>query len=150
MSETTLQPFAQDLMSLETKEKELSLEIANLEAELVNSELYIKLRDKKEALAVLQKTHEEKERDTIKAMVSIGLKSAEFFNRKFTLVQTPWAVEVLDETKIPKEYFKEKVTTSLDKKLLGADLKDGKSVDGVILKVDRRLRVTDKDTKSLI
>lgn len=89
MSETTLQPFAQDLMSLETKEKELSLEIANLEAELVNSELYIKLRDKKEALAVLQKTHEEKERDTIKAMVSIGLKSAEFFNRKFTLVQTP-------------------------------------------------------------
>jgi hypothetical protein len=59
-------------------------------------------------------------------------------------------VEVLDETKIPKEYFKEKITTSLDKKLLGADLKDGKSVDGVILKVDRRLKVTDKDTKSLI
>jgi hypothetical protein len=59
-------------------------------------------------------------------------------------------VEVLDETKIPKEYFKEKVTTSLDKKLLGTDLKDGKSVDGVILKIDRRLKITDKDIKSLI
>ncbi len=144
-STTTIQPFVQDVVSLETEEKELALEVANLEAKLINSEVYKKLRDKKDALQALRTKVESTREATVQAMLSIGLKSAEFFNRKFTIVQSPGAVEVLDEDQIPAEYFKEKVTKSLDKKTLSADLKEWKAIDGVILKRSRRLEVTDKD-----
>lgn len=44
------------------------------------------------------------------------------------------SVDIIDENLIPVEYYKEKVTTVLDKKKILADLKAGKEISGVKLK----------------
>ncbi len=50
-------------------------------------------------------------------------------------------VEIEDETKLPKKYFKEKVTVSVDKIKLGKDLKAGEQVPGAFLKANKLLQI---------
>lgn len=144
--EKQLQQITQDLILLTEKIKKLELEIVNLEDELLKSDLYKKICDKKIMLTELETDYKEKEKNTIKTMVSMWLNSIDFWNRNFTMVQNLWIVEVLDEIKIPREYFKEKIITSLDKETLSIDLRKGKLIDGAILEADRRIKITEKES----
>ena len=47
-----------------------------------------------------------------------------------TLRKPTASLNVLDESEVPTEYFKEVVKTSIDKKQLLSDIKDGKEVKG--------------------
>ena len=49
-------------------------------------------------------------------------------------------VEVLDETKIPEEYYVEKIEQRLDKRRILEELKDGKEIPGVRLKNNKHVR----------
>ena len=49
-------------------------------------------------------------------------------------------VEVIDETKIPEEYYIEKIETRLDKRRILEELKEGNSIPGVRLKVNKHVR----------
>ena len=49
-------------------------------------------------------------------------------------------VEILDETKIPKEYYIEKIELRLDKRRLLEELKDGKDIPGVVLQTNKHVR----------
>ena len=49
-------------------------------------------------------------------------------------------VEVIDETKIPKEYYIEKIELRLDKRRLLEELKDGKDIPGVVLQTNKHVR----------
>ena len=49
-------------------------------------------------------------------------------------------VEVMDETKIPSEYYIEKIETRLDKRRILEELKEGKSIPGVRLKKNKHVR----------
>ena len=51
------------------------------------------------------------------------------------------AVEIEDETKLPKKYFKEKVSVSVDKVSLGKDLKAGEKVPGAFMKEKANLQI---------
>ena len=53
----------------------------------------------------------------------------------------PGSVEVVEEDSIPKEYKKEVVTVTVDKKSILADLKEGVVVPGVTLKTGTSLTI---------
>ena len=49
-------------------------------------------------------------------------------------------VEIIDETKIPEEYYIEKIEARLDKRRILEELKEGNSIPGVRLKVNKHVR----------
>ena len=49
-------------------------------------------------------------------------------------------VEIIDENKIPDEYYVEKLETRLDKRRLPEELKEGKAIPGVRLKKNKHVR----------
>ena len=49
-------------------------------------------------------------------------------------------VEILDETKIPKEYYVEKIELRLDKRRILEELKEGKDIPGVVLQTNKHVR----------
>ena len=49
-------------------------------------------------------------------------------------------VEVIDESKIPDEYYVEKIETRLDKRRILEELKDGNIIPGVRLKKNKHVR----------
>ena len=49
-------------------------------------------------------------------------------------------VEVIDEEKIPSEYYVEKIELRLDKRRILEELKDGKDIPGVRLKKNKHVR----------
>ena len=49
-------------------------------------------------------------------------------------------VEVIDETKIPDEYYVEKIETRLDKRRILEELKEGNEIPGVRLRINKHVR----------
>ena len=49
-------------------------------------------------------------------------------------------VEIIDETKVPEEYYVEKIELRLDKRRMLEELKDGKEIPGVRLKKNKHVR----------
>ena len=49
-------------------------------------------------------------------------------------------VEILDETKIPKEYYVEKIELRLDNRRILEELKEGKDIPGVVLQTNKHVR----------
>ena len=49
-------------------------------------------------------------------------------------------VEIIDETKIPNEYYVEKIEQRLDKRRILEELKDGNDIPGVRLKKNKHVR----------
>ena len=49
-------------------------------------------------------------------------------------------VEILDDTKIPQEYYVEKIELRLDKRRILEELKEGKEIPGVRLKKNKHVR----------
>lgn len=74
----------------------------------------------------------------LEAMGEYGMQKVECGVHKFS-VRTSKAVEILDEVRIPNEYIK--VTTSVDKSALRADLLAGKVIDGAELRENKSLQI---------
>lgn len=72
-----------------------------------------------------------------------GVKKVETALGNLSLRKLPGSVEVIDESKLMNEpiYVVEKVTKTLDKKAILADLKEGLVVDGAILKTGTSLTI---------
>tara|TARA_R110002051_G_scaffold12620_2_gene43601 strand:- start:165 stop:656 length:492 start_codon:yes stop_codon:yes gene_type:complete len=49
-------------------------------------------------------------------------------------------VEIIDESKIPSEYYIEKIETRLDKRRILEELKEGTEIPGVVLKRNKHVR----------
>ena len=49
-------------------------------------------------------------------------------------------VEIIDESKIPNEYYIEKIETRLDKRRILEELKEGKEIPGVTLRKNKHVR----------
>ena len=67
------------------------------------------------------------------------IKSSPYF--KIRIKQCPPSVEVVDESQIPKEYFREKVTFSVDKIRLKEVLSEGVEVTGATLQRKLKLEI---------
>lgn len=70
-----------------------------------------------------------------------GKKKVETKLGNISIRKTPPSVNILDETKIPLEYIGIKEITSIDKKLLLSDLKDGLVIPGAEIKQGTSLTI---------
>lgn len=75
------------------------------------------------------------------AMIETGKEKIKTDLFNITVANNPAAVKVLDEEKIPREYFVVKTSETLNKTLLKDILKSGQAVEGVTLEQGKGLRI---------
>ena len=155
----SLNEISTDIMlvqnSFELTEQEIDEQLDTLHTELHNKEngvyWFYKNLDSKVALA---KEYQEKANDVIKKLkytqerlkglvveayaASGQLPSHDEFN-PIKVIQMG-KVDVLDESKIPDEYYIEKIETRLDKRRILEELKDGNKIPGVRLINNKHVR----------
>jgi len=75
------------------------------------------------------------------AMIETGKEKikTDLFNIK--VADNPYAVNVIDETLIPEEYFKVEIIRKLDKVTLKDDMKNGQIIKGAVLTQGKGLRI---------
>ena len=159
MSKRTLNQISNDIMlvqnSFELSEQEIDEQLDALHTELHEKEngvyWFYKNIDSKIALA---KEYKDKADGVIKKLkytqeklkslviesykVSGQLPAHDEFNP--IKIMEMGKVEIIDETKIPQEYYVEKIETRLDKRRLLDELKEGKEIPGVRLKKNKHVR----------
>ena len=141
--------------SFELTEQEIDEQLDALHTELHDKEngvyWFYKNLDSKVALAkeykekadaVIKKlkyTQEKLKRLVLEAYVASGqLPAHDEFNP--IKIMEMGKVEVIDETKIPSEYYIEKIETRLDKRRILEELKEGKVIPGVALRKNNHVR----------
>ena len=155
----TLNEISNDIMlvqnSFELTEQEIDEQLDTLHTELHKKEngvyWFYKSMDKKVELAkeykskmdeVIKKmkyTQEKLKRLVVEAYAASGQLPAHDDFNPIKVMETG-KVEVIDETKIPEEYYIEKIETRLDKRRILEELKDGKTIPGVRLKNNKHVR----------
>lgn len=113
-----LQTVWDDLYNLQLKIWVANWELLKMQQELMQSELRLKIQDKKKEISDMENAIDDKRDYIMRKLQEQGIKSIEFTNQKVTLKKSPWSVKVIDENEIPDNYFKEKVSKQLDKKML--------------------------------
>ena len=146
MSELTTTWIIHTIEALEKMEAHLNESLSNRKQELYDSLLYRDIIDLETSLKQL----EQQKLDAIEAgkdlMISNGLKKFEALN--WTIIQlneTPWALIIENEKIIPKEYIKEKITKTIDKKQLKEDIKEWLILEWVSIKKDYNLVIKYKN-----
>ena len=159
MSKRTLNEISNDIMlvqnSFELTEQEIDEQMDTLHTELHDKEngvyWFYKNIDSKIALAkeykdkadlVMKKlkyTQERLKGLVIEAYKASGQLPAHDDFNPIKIIETG-KVEILDESKIPEEYYIEKVETRLDKRRILEELKDGEEIPGVVLQTNKHVR----------
>ena len=159
MSKRTLNEISNDIMlvqnSFELSEQEIDEQMDALHTELHDKEngvyWFYKNIDSKIALAkeykdkadlVIKKLKYTQEK--LKGLVIEAYKASKQLpaHDEFNPIKIMemGKVEVMDETKIPSEYYIEKIETRLDKRRILDELKLGKEIPGVRLKRNKHVR----------
>ena len=159
MAKRSLNQISSDIMlvqnSFELTEQEIDEQLDLLHTELHEKEngvyWFYKNLDSKVALAkeykqkadlVLKKlayTQERLKGLVVEAYAASGQLPAHDEFNPIKIMETG-KVEILDESKIPKEYYVEKIELRLDKRRLLEELKEGKDIPGVALKRNKHVR----------
>ena len=113
-----LKTTGESIYDLSLKVWDLNFEIQKLERELKETDIYKKIQWLKNDKKEVEDSIEARKAFVKERMLDAGLKSMEFTNQKVTLKKSPWKLVIEDETVVPEEYKKEKVTVSIDKKKL--------------------------------
>tara|TARA_R100001443_G_scaffold17258_3_gene27739 strand:+ start:5655 stop:6143 length:489 start_codon:yes stop_codon:yes gene_type:complete len=159
MSKRTLNQISNDIMlvqnSFELSEQEIDEQLDALHTELhekengvywfyknIDSKISLAKEYKQKADLVMKKLKYTQER--LKGLVveayavSGQLPAHDDFN-PIKIIETG-KVEILDESKIPKEYYVEKIELRLDKRRLLEELKEGNDIPGVVLQTNKHVR----------
>lgn len=140
MSEITTQWIINFIQQTQTMKSKLNLELLNKKDSLKNLPLYIEIQDLETSIKELEKQESEAKEQGKQIMIESWLKKFEWLD--WTIVQlnkTPWALVIENETNIPKEYFKEKTTVSIDKTTLKKDIAEWLLIEGVYISEDYKL-----------
>ena len=155
----TLNEISTDIMlvqnSFELTEQEIDEQLDALHTELHNKEngvyWFYKNLDSKVALAkeyktkaddVIKKlkyTQEKLKRLVLEAYAASNQLPAHDEFNPIKIIQMG-KVEIIDESKIPSEYYIEKIETRLDKRRILEELKEGVVIPGVALKKNKHVR----------
>ena len=159
MGKRTLGEISSDIMlvqnSFELTEQEIDEQLDTLHTELhskengvywfyknIDSKITLAKEYKERADMVIKKLHYTQERLkglVVEAYAASGqLPAYDEFN-PIKIVQMG-KVEVIDESKIPDEYYIEKIETRLDKRRILEELKEGKQIPGVRLIKNKHVR----------
>ena len=140
MTQITTQWIIDTLNWIELMRTDLNLKLLNKQEELKNLPLYKEIKELELSLRQLETQDSEIREQGKQVLLSNWLKKFEALD--WTIIQlneTPWALVIEDESKIPKEYIKEKVTTSIDKKTLKEDIKQGLIIEWVSIETNYNL-----------
>lgn len=111
----TLQTNWENIRTLQNQRASAELQLANLQEELHNSELWKKIEEKQKEVRELN-DREIAMKDSILAwMIANWLKTVEFTNQRFTAKQNPWSVNIIDEEMIPQNFKKLQTKVVVDK-----------------------------------
>ena len=159
MAKRSLNQISSDIMlvqnSFELTEQEIDEQLDTLHTELhskengvywfyknIDSKITLAKEYKERADMVIKKLHYTQERLkglVVEAYAASGqLPAYDEFN-PIKIVQMG-KVEVIDESKIPDEYYIEKIETRLDKRRILEELKEGKQIPGVRLIKNKHVR----------
>lgn len=139
---TQLQPqnIVEKLNSLELLSTYINAKILFKKQELENLELVKEIKELELQLKeITQETNEIKE-EWKQILINAWMKKFEALD--WTIIQLnqkPGALVIEDESKIPQEYFKEKITKSLDKTSLKNDIKEWLIIEWATIEVDYNL-----------
>ena len=145
MTNITTQSIIDTLNWIDKMKSNLNLTLLNKKQELKNLALYNEITDIEISLKELDRQEADIKETWKQILLSAWLKKFESLD--WTIIQlnvTPWALIIEDESKIPKEYIKEKITTSIDKKTLKEDIKQGLLIDWVTIEKEYNLVVKSK------
>ena len=106
------------IYELELQNWDLNFEIASLERELRETEIYKKIDDLKKTSAQNDREIIIRKDNVMSSMLDAWLKSMEFENQKLTIKKSAWSVKYNSDSDVPDNYKKEKITISVDKKAL--------------------------------
>lgn len=140
MTNITTQGIVDSINSIEVQKAKLSWLLADKKQELADLWIYQEIKDLETSIRVLEQEENEIREAGKQLMINSGLKKFEALNG--TIIQlnkTPWVLVIEDESNIPKEYYKEKTTITLDKTTLKEDLKQGLIIDWVFVSEDYKL-----------
>jgi len=142
MTQITTQSIVDTLNSIELMKANLNLQLLNKQEELRNTDLYKEIKDLEISIKQLEKQDEEIREQGKQILLSNWLKKFEALD--WTIIQlnkTPGALVIKNEDLVPKEYKKEKVTISIDKKALKEDIKQGLIIEWVSIEEDYNLAI---------
>ena len=105
---TDLNTYGNTIWDVQNEKAWLTLDIANLERQLMETELYKQIQEKKMQLREVEKQEEEIKQNILSWMMQNSLKSLEFTFQKFTIKKNPWTLVIENIDEIPEEYKKEK------------------------------------------
>lgn len=140
MTQITTQSIVDTLNSIEVMKAKLNLELMNKNMELRDTPLYQEIKDLEMSIKELSTQEAQIKEEGKNLLLNAWLKKFEALNG--TVIQlnaTPWALKIEDETLVPQEYWKEKVTKSIDKTTLKNDIKEWLIIDWVTIEVDYNL-----------
>lgn len=140
MTQITTQSIVDTLNSIELMKANLNLQLLNKQEELKSLDLYKEIKDLEISIKQLEKQDEEIREQGKQILLSNWLKKFEALD--WTIIQlnkTPGALVIENEDLVPKEYKKEKVTISIDKKALKEDIKQGLIIEWVSIEEDYNL-----------
>lgn len=140
MTEITTQGIINFIQQTQTMKSKLNLELLNKKEQLKNLPLFIEIQDLETSIKELDKQEEQAKEQGKQIMIESWLKKFEWLD--WTIVQLnkkPWALVIENETLIPKEYFKEKTTVSIDKTTLKKDISEWLIVEWCYISEDYSL-----------
>lgn len=133
----TMDGLVNQIIAKASEKAHLSTRISDLEEVIHQSSEWTELQELKSQLTKTE-SEEQEMRDIAKQqMIDKDLKSITLLSgMTVQLNATPWALKIEDESKVWEEYWKEKVTRSIDKIKLKEDIKQGIWVEWVSIESD--------------
>jgi hypothetical protein len=139
-----------DLTTEEVKElgENLALELKNKAENIVKYNFILEsdinaLNEEIERLNNIKKgivAKQDKFKEYVKEnMEQLDIEKLETTVGKISIKTNPVSVNILNENEIPKEYIKEKITTSIDKTKIKKDIQSGIEINGATLIQNTRL-----------
>lgn len=144
MTQITTQWIVDELQSIQSSKLKLQANLLIQQEKLKELELYKDIQEIELNIRELDKKESELKETGKQIMIQSWLKKFEALN--WTIVQLnkkPWALVIENEDNIPKEYFKEKTTVSIDKTTLKKDISEWLVVDWVYISEDYTLVIKD-------
>lgn len=140
MTNLTTQGVIDQINAISTEMMTINLALSDKKRELSEMNITKDIQELEIKLREVQKIDAELREQAKQVMIQAGMKKFEALDGSVVqLNKKPWALVIEDETKIPKEYIKEKVTVSIDKTQLKDDIKEWLFIDGVYITEDYTL-----------
>lgn len=136
----------EQLSEINASEDDLKAKICNVAAFIKNLELEVDATKKVIGELTERLTKATNKMESLKAYLAFQMDKAQIkevksdmFNVK--LKTNPAKVKIFDETQVEPVYLKEKVTTTVNKKLIKQDLQDGVVLDWAVLENERKVQI---------